>query len=551
LLNSVMKGIFAIVLFPISLTGQSVFNEACVSCDSTTTDGLFPSAIGRYTTATGHYSFAGGIYSVAEGSASFAFGNRVRVHGGSSMAIGRFINITASAAMGIGLGFDIDNPLVNNVPHSFMIGFGSTKPTFFVGESIGVNSTGRIGIGNVTDPQAKLHIRADADEDASLLLEPTSANKSAVIMLGENHQIAAKADNDLLFTSSESAGFAFENGSFRVGTAEQPQQISLHGSINAEGLLATAFGDGNTASGNYSFVAGENSIANGRSSFSLGQRTNVYENYALGIGRYLEVYGSSSMAIGRFLKTLSPDAMVIGYGFSAIETLNNNVFRSLMIGFGSTKPTFFVGESIGINRTGRIGIGNVTDPQAKLHIRADEGEDASLLLEASAGGQAKLMLSESHEMTYETDENLHFRTAQSKAFVFHQGDIFIEDIQSGIIMRSPNGQCWRGRVNDQGLLAFEQTECPTAATALPEHGRENHLMRVFPNPASKQLEVVAESLNGSYTLRLISATGQLMLEKQSGKTHTQLNIQNLSSGTYLLVLEQDGKMKDSVKVLVE
>jgi hypothetical protein len=522
-----------------------------INCDGTTTSGLYPSAIGRYTSATGNYSFAGGLFSESSGQSSFSFGNRAKALGGSSIALGQFINVNASTSIGIGYGYDIDNPFVNNIPWSLMIGIGSTKPTFFVGESIGVNSTGKIGIGNVTSPQAKLHIRADADEDASLLLEPTSANKSAVIMLGENHQIAARADNDLLFTSSESAGFAFENGSFRVGTAEQPQQISLHGSINAEGLLATAFGEGNSASGNYSFVAGENSIANGRSSFSLGQRTNVYENYALGIGRYLEVYGSSSMAIGRFLKTLSPDAMVIGYGFSETETLDNNIDRSLMIGFESTKPTFFVGPSNGINRTGRIGIGNVTDPQAKLHIRADADEDASLLLEASAGGQAKLMLSESHEIAYETDENLHLRTAQSKAFVFHQGDIFIEDIQSGIIMRSPNGQCWRGRVNDQGLLAFEQTECPTAATALPEHGRENHLMRVFPNPASKQLEVVAEGINGSFTLRLISATGQLMLEKQSGKTHTQLNIQNLSSGTYLLVLEQDGKMKDSVKVLVE
>jgi hypothetical protein len=88
----------------------------------------------------------------------------------------------------------------------------------------------------------------------------------------------------------------------------------------------------------------------------------VYENYALGIGRYLEVYGSSSMAIGRFLKTLSPDAMVIGYGFSETQTLDNNIDRSLMIGFESTKPTLFVGPSNGINSTGRIGIGNVTSP---------------------------------------------------------------------------------------------------------------------------------------------------------------------------------------------
>jgi hypothetical protein len=63
-----------------------------------------------------------------------------------------------------------------------------------------------------------------------------------------------------------------------------------------------------------------------------------------------------------------------------------------MIGIGSTKPTFFVGQSYGIEKTGRIGIGNVTNPQAKLHIRADEGEDASLLLEPSDPRQKKAML---------------------------------------------------------------------------------------------------------------------------------------------------------------
>jgi len=44
----------------------------------------------------------------------------------------------------------------------------------------------------------------------------------------------------------------------------------------------------------------------------------------------------------------------------------------MMIGFKSNLPTFFVGESSGVNRTGKIGIGNVTSPAAKLHIKADD-----------------------------------------------------------------------------------------------------------------------------------------------------------------------------------
>ena len=295
----------------------------------------------------------------------------------------------------------------------------------------------------------------------------------------------------------------------------------------------------------------QNSIVSGVSASALGYGNQALGNSSTVIGFSSIAEAQGSIAIGRYLKVDKNYSIVIGVGKSEEKRLINNIPRSLMIGFDSEFPTFFVSPPQAGYNTGRIGIGNVTSPQAKLHIRADELEDASLLLEASAGGQAKVILSEWHEIAYETDENLHLRTAQSKAFVFHRGDIFIEDIQSGIIMRSPNGQCWRGRVNDQGMLAFEQTECPTAETALPEHGQEKHLMRVFPNPASKHLEVVADGLNGSYTLRLLTATGQLMLEQQSRATHTQLNIQNLPSGTYLLVLEQDGQMKDSVKVLVE
>ncbi|MDP1340679.1 hypothetical protein, partial [Klebsiella variicola] len=81
----------------------------------------------------------------------------------------------------------------------------------------------------------------------------------------------------------------------------------------------------------------------------------VFHNYSFALGRFLEVHGSSSYAIGRYLKTLSPESMVIGYGFSDTQTLNNNIPRSLMIGFESTKPTFFVGPSNGENNTGKVG----------------------------------------------------------------------------------------------------------------------------------------------------------------------------------------------------
>ena len=40
------------------------------------------------------------------------------------------------------------------------------------------------------------------------------------------------------------------------------------------------------------------------------------------------------------------------------------------------------------------------------------------------------------------------------------GDIYIDDIDSGVIMMSPNGQCWKMRVNNFGQPMFNLIPCP-------------------------------------------------------------------------------------------
>jgi hypothetical protein len=40
------------------------------------------------------------------------------------------------------------------------------------------------------------------------------------------------------------------------------------------------------------------------------------------------------------------------------------------------------------------------------------------------------------------------------------GDIYISDINRGIIMTSPDGQCWRGTLDNSGTLQFAPVGCP-------------------------------------------------------------------------------------------
>lgn len=41
-----------------------------------------------------------------------------------------------------------------------------------------------------------------------------------------------------------------------------------------------------------------------------------------------------------------------------------------------------------------------------------------------------------------------------------EGDVYLEDINSGIIMKSPDGQCWKITINNDGSLNTESIECP-------------------------------------------------------------------------------------------
>ena len=41
-----------------------------------------------------------------------------------------------------------------------------------------------------------------------------------------------------------------------------------------------------------------------------------------------------------------------------------------------------------------------------------------------------------------------------------QGDVYIDDVESGVIMKSPNGQCWRMTVNNSGQPEFDSITCP-------------------------------------------------------------------------------------------
>jgi hypothetical protein len=64
-------------------------------------------------------------------------------------------------------------------------------------------------------------------------------------------------------------------------------------------------------------------------------------------------------------------------------------------------------------------------------------------------------------MTITTSGNIGIGTnSPATKLVISDGDIYLEDISKGIIMKSPDGTCWRGTVNNAGTLQFNSVTCP-------------------------------------------------------------------------------------------
>lgn len=168
--------------------------------------------------ANGNYSATIGMSNITNGANSLAVGQANKTAGAASIAIGKFVWSNATNAVVIGGGLDNteSKALINSYSGTLMVGFNSRNPTLFVGTSKGGTSTGKIGIGNMTNPQAKLHMLSDSNEDAGFILETSNKNtKSAFLQLYDsNHKIVVSKEGMKILAPNDA--LSFDAGSIKM-----------------------------------------------------------------------------------------------------------------------------------------------------------------------------------------------------------------------------------------------------------------------------------------------------------------------------------------------
>lgn len=205
-----------LLLLLISLSYQTIAQVQYNNCSTTGTNA---SAIGNKTSAGGNNSLAGGYSSKANGSNSLAFGYNCSSSGTTttaigntavttstgSMALGNYVKAAAPYTYVFGSGTTASYPLTNSTSYSIAMGINSNIPTMLITKSKNNNFTGKVAIGPVTSPQAKLHIKSDNNEDAELMIEVSnkSNDKASVSLFDKNHFIAVGPNIDMQFHAEE------------------------------------------------------------------------------------------------------------------------------------------------------------------------------------------------------------------------------------------------------------------------------------------------------------------------------------------------------------
>ena len=355
----------------------------------------YKSTLGNQNTASGNYSLAAGWGNQASGQTSFALGYGNNSLGLNSIAIGMFTKSQNAYGITIGMGYSNTKPLVNTTS-GIMLGSGSNLPTLFISNQNIENRTGKVGIGNVTSPQAKLHVAGDASEDANILLASTGTNKSVIQFRSSGNNITVGSDNVMKFNAPNMqfypTGQVAVNGAFKA-----TGNVTLSGLAGSSSKVLTVGTNGQLSSVEYStfndnlgnHTAEQNinlngkKIVNGTSGtggifVSTGGKvrigtgttapTNALEVNGTTVSTNLKISGLASstekvLTVGTGGQVSSTDVSTFADNMGDhIATQNIDLHNNWIVNGASGSGGIFV------STTGNVGI-NTELPQQKLHVK--------------------------------------------------------------------------------------------------------------------------------------------------------------------------------------
>lgn len=120
------------------------------------------------------------------------------------------------------------------------------------------------------------------------------------------------------------------------------------------------------------------------------------------------------------------------------------------------------------------------------------------------------------------------------------GDVYISDIAKGIIMKSPDGTCWRGTMQNSGQLSFTAVTCPENGGVITfsndvDINENEEGLNIYPNPVDDYLRVDLSGKKDSITsYSIFNVNGKLLKSGSTSDLQEKIDVSELKAGVYQL-----------------
>lgn len=290
--------------------------------------------------------------------------------------------------------------------------------------------TGNVGIGT-NMPTEKLTIKGndgDGDDRNYLSLSNTSTGNRSLVWM------QLSAGNTISATSLQHAAetYDFEGDKYT--------DFGILAS-SGKGLILRA----DDSDGMIKFLAGGTPQ-------STAERMRITSDGNVGIGtedpeNLLTLEGNVGTGDGRFFASVHN------------QSLSNRSFSAMKFSAGGGSSFTSIGhnaETYDFDNFNTADFGGVSSNGAGVHLTAFRVDGIIKFLTSVNGSGAPI-----ERMRISSDGNLGIGTIDPVSRVqVSAGDVYIEDINNGVIMKSPNGNCWRMTMNNDGSIKTTAITCP-------------------------------------------------------------------------------------------